>query len=527
MAVSATQLTAGGTTTDGNSFTTASITPTANRLITVVIGLQGSTGTPALSVSGCGLTWVQVDNNPLASSTRATAIFRAMGASPTTGALTISTTNNVTNIFWGVAEWTGMDTSGTNGSGAIGVTGNNTVSAATSISQAWSPTAGSAGLAVLDIAVQVNPSAGTGWTALSQQNQPTQANGFLSMWSSTAASPIAASWVGSGNGFYTWIEVKPAAAVNLAGPAATAAAAAPAGSFGLALDGPVATAAAAAPAGSVSAGAVLAGEVATVAALAPTGAFRVIPPSHVQDEATLAGDGIGQALLSSVGGPLIYLRDEFGVVRNDLWFYGSPITLDGSLRLTSRSDYASSVFSAVFMPLLGTTVTGELITAATAAGQQTYMIIGKDTSNRIVWATNGNAGAGYLELVAQRRTAAVTTTIFAVPYDPVAHRWLRMVVTLAGAVTWLTSPDGETWTQQASWAAVDFLAPFCQVEVGSGHYIGAASPGADDAAQVWGSIEVLGPDTGAGEVEAPLTFDGSSYGVLSGNGAGTASIHTT
>lgn len=125
MAIACASLTA-GTDADGNSTaTTASITPGANRLILLsVTSRTGITADPNQpTATGNSLTWVVINSivwDSDSSSRKRTTLFRAMGSSPTTGAISIAFGGqNQTNVIWGVDECTGMDTTGTNGSGAI------------------------------------------------------------------------------------------------------------------------------------------------------------------------------------------------------------------------------------------------------------------------------------------------------------------------------------------------------------------------------------------------------------------------
>jgi hypothetical protein len=119
MALSFTSLTHDSSTTDGTTFNTASITPGANRLILALDQQRQQTGTGAQStVTGCGLTWVQV-GTVISGTTRRINISRALGASPSTGALTFTYANSQEWSMWQVIEVDGVDTSGTNGSGAI------------------------------------------------------------------------------------------------------------------------------------------------------------------------------------------------------------------------------------------------------------------------------------------------------------------------------------------------------------------------------------------------------------------------
>ena len=96
-----------------SSWTTASITPSPNKLVLLAVGTFGSAMT-VTSVTGNGLTWVKVGE---VTNSGTITLFRAMGPAPTAGAVTITATAN--RAAWSVVEYGGVDTSGTNGSGAI------------------------------------------------------------------------------------------------------------------------------------------------------------------------------------------------------------------------------------------------------------------------------------------------------------------------------------------------------------------------------------------------------------------------
>ena len=122
-AITAVNLTSGSSGAPGSSVGTASVTPSANKLVLATVGWGfATTNTPTLS--GNGITWVEVvkkrDNN------HKIAVFRGMVASPTAGAITIDFAAETQNyVKWSVDEFTNMDTTGTNGSGAIVQTATN------------------------------------------------------------------------------------------------------------------------------------------------------------------------------------------------------------------------------------------------------------------------------------------------------------------------------------------------------------------------------------------------------------------
>ena len=119
MAISGAHLTSGGDATDASSYATASISPGANRLVLAVIETSKLAGTaPLPSLAGNSLTWVEIANVLTVGNSHRLTLFRALGAAPSAGAVTITATA-ATGCAWSVAEFDGIDTSGTNGSGAI------------------------------------------------------------------------------------------------------------------------------------------------------------------------------------------------------------------------------------------------------------------------------------------------------------------------------------------------------------------------------------------------------------------------
>lgn len=115
------------TVTTGN-ITLASWTPGSNELVLVFVMTRTKTLSP--SVSGNGLTFVQVAQTSTALSDGRTTIFRAMGSSPSTGAITITLTGNVDVASAIAVRLSGVDTGGTNGSAACEASNTNTPASA-------------------------------------------------------------------------------------------------------------------------------------------------------------------------------------------------------------------------------------------------------------------------------------------------------------------------------------------------------------------------------------------------------------
>mgnify|MGYP007083448973 CR=1 FL=1 len=121
--ITANALTAGGSGSEATSYTTASISPGANRLVIITIHSEGKANPAAPtnnapSVSGCGITWVSVTS--VAGSQGLFTMLKGISASPSSGALTISFSGQTEyNCTWTVDEFIGVDISGTNGANAI------------------------------------------------------------------------------------------------------------------------------------------------------------------------------------------------------------------------------------------------------------------------------------------------------------------------------------------------------------------------------------------------------------------------
>ena len=119
--ITAQHLTTDGSSTPASSFATASIAPTASRLILIFVSSEvaGNPNTP--TVTGAGLTFTTVlSYRSVSKDTKRITILRALSQSPSTGALTIDFGGQSQSICqWSVAEFANIDTSGANGAGAI------------------------------------------------------------------------------------------------------------------------------------------------------------------------------------------------------------------------------------------------------------------------------------------------------------------------------------------------------------------------------------------------------------------------
>lgn len=115
--ITATHLATSGNTTDGTTFATAAISPSPDRLVLAAVVSHTNNALSSPSLTGNGLTYVEVEHKDIDANRRVT-LYRAMG-SPSAGAVSIVFGSVQTSCAWTIVEYGTVDTSGTNGSGAI------------------------------------------------------------------------------------------------------------------------------------------------------------------------------------------------------------------------------------------------------------------------------------------------------------------------------------------------------------------------------------------------------------------------
>jgi hypothetical protein len=171
-----TLLMGGKDTTNQKVYTTASISPAPNTLITLaVLGHRGVAATPSPIVTGAGMTWDEVATvvfDSLSIPSKRMTIYRAMSASPGNGPLTITFANTVSNALWIVSQWDGVDLSGANGAGAIVQTGAVSADRVTGLTVNLAPFAHASNVAYGVVGVKKNVlsvTPGTGFTEIDEQ----------------------------------------------------------------------------------------------------------------------------------------------------------------------------------------------------------------------------------------------------------------------------------------------------------------------------------------------------------------------
>lgn len=212
MTISASALTVGGSSTDTSSYATASITPTANRLVLVLVTNFRSLGASTPTLTGNGLTWVQVATVAYAAGGDRATVFRAMGAAPTTGAITIAF-GGVTQLAcaWSVIEFGGVDTGGTNGSAAVVQSATNSVAAGTSLGVTLAAFGSANNGAYAGFGTSQSTSAITpdgGWTEVHDQGLSGDQGRIETQWRVDPDTSAAASWGLSADAGGVALEIK-------------------------------------------------------------------------------------------------------------------------------------------------------------------------------------------------------------------------------------------------------------------------------------------------------------------------------
>jgi protocatechuate 3,4-dioxygenase beta subunit len=208
-----TLLTAGSNATNLSTYTTASIAPAPNALITVAVRNHRSPAAISPTLSGGGMTsWTpvaSVDYDPISGSLGRLTVFRAMSASPGSGPITITFSNGVSNVDWIVSQWTGVDVSGVNGAGAIGQTGSARGDAVSALSVPLAAFGNANNVAYGAVGARLNAPAvtpGSGFTEIAEVT-PNEATLLEAQWA-TNLYTIQASLTSAKNAALLGIEIK-------------------------------------------------------------------------------------------------------------------------------------------------------------------------------------------------------------------------------------------------------------------------------------------------------------------------------
>lgn len=102
------------------SFTSSSISPTANTLIIATVWQIVGSGTPNnCTLSGAGMTWTEVGNVLSSDNKQRITVFRALSSSPGSGAVTSANGSQTVDQQYSFNQFSNVDVSGSNGANAI------------------------------------------------------------------------------------------------------------------------------------------------------------------------------------------------------------------------------------------------------------------------------------------------------------------------------------------------------------------------------------------------------------------------
>jgi hypothetical protein len=215
--ITQTLLTSGTNTTNQAVYTTASIAPTANALITVAVLGRRSTGAQTPTLAGGGMTsWTlvaSVDYDVISTPLSRVAVFRAMSSSPGSGPLTITYPNSQSNATWIVSQWSGVDVSGSNGAGAIVQSGSARGDAVSNLSKILAAFASPADVGFGVAGAGLNGPAVTPGNGFTEIAEPTSGeNNLLEAEWGVNLTNVSASWTAAKNAGLLGIEIKAGAA---------------------------------------------------------------------------------------------------------------------------------------------------------------------------------------------------------------------------------------------------------------------------------------------------------------------------
>jgi len=213
MAITAANLTADTSTTAG-PYTTASVAFANNKLYLVSVWNRiGTTQVDVSSITGGGLTWVQVLGD--GTLTRCEVWRGLVTSGATTGALTITMSAAPARVAWSIDEFTGVDTSGANGSGAV-VQSAASSGTATTLSvtlAAFGDAVNNAAFGSFLHRAQETSTVEAGYTALSNSAYGAVSSlGTMAEWKVGQDTTVSASWTTSAAAAAVAVEIKMAPA---------------------------------------------------------------------------------------------------------------------------------------------------------------------------------------------------------------------------------------------------------------------------------------------------------------------------
>jgi len=211
MTIGASNLTSSYDNVDRSTYTTASVAPTANALLllTVLSRKASTTASAPSSVTGNDLTWVKIVEVATANGFSNLSVWRAMGAAPSAGTISIPLGSSHAGCAWSLNEFTGVDTTGTDGAGAIVQSDSYTDTGVTSalLTLAVFASSNNVAFGAVGVAVDEAITVGSGFTGLSS-DFGSAINASLRTEYQRNDRTVDFSWTTSGNPVEIAIEIK-------------------------------------------------------------------------------------------------------------------------------------------------------------------------------------------------------------------------------------------------------------------------------------------------------------------------------
>jgi hypothetical protein len=187
-----------------SSYTTASVTPVAGKLYLLSVQHTIAAGAPnTATVTGAGMTWVQVATVITAGLTQRLTMYRAMSGSPGSGSLTIDTAGqNQDRMQWVLDELSNTDLAGADGSGAVvqSVTGTwNSTNTGQSLTLSSFGSSDNATYGVLRKNQSTGITPGSGFTELADSGTFIVSSEIQSQWKNTPDTSVDWSWASESN----------------------------------------------------------------------------------------------------------------------------------------------------------------------------------------------------------------------------------------------------------------------------------------------------------------------------------------
>lgn len=206
MAIVAKHLLTSGSDTASTSFTTDSVNLSANKLVLVSVANAFSpSGVVEPTISGASRTWEKVITKVDTATVRRVTVFRSLSGSANSGALTIDFgSQSQLACVWSISEFENVDTTGTNGSGAIVQTASNQGTGAVTVTLGAFSDAANATYGAMRGGSETIV-AGTGFTELGKYRPGTTGSYSQTQWKNSNDTTV--DWSSSPNGSGSYIGV--------------------------------------------------------------------------------------------------------------------------------------------------------------------------------------------------------------------------------------------------------------------------------------------------------------------------------